>query len=80
MDKFDSKLDEAIYLGYSTTSKTFRVFNKRRLTVEESVHVAFDESNDVSSKTFSRNGDVDIEANMKNLEITQGEGIFEKES
>ena len=33
------KYDERIFLGYSTTSKAFRVFNKRTLVVEESIHV-----------------------------------------
>ena len=36
--------DEGIFLGYSMHSKAFSVFNKRTLTVEESVHVIFDES------------------------------------
>jgi len=31
-------------LGYSSTSKTYRVYNKRTLIIEESVHVAFDET------------------------------------
>ena len=45
MGKFDFKLDEAIFLSYSTTSKAFRVFNKRTLIVEKLVRVTFDESN-----------------------------------
>ena len=43
--KFDSKADEDIFLGYSTSSKAYRVFNKRTIVVEESMHVVFDESN-----------------------------------
>ena len=35
---------KGFYLGYSTTSKAFRVFNKRTLVVEENIHVVFDES------------------------------------
>ena len=50
LGKFDAKSDEAIFLGYSSTSKAFRVFNKRTLVVEESIHVIFDESNDLSSR------------------------------
>ena len=42
--KFDAKADEGIFLGYSQSSKAYRVYNKRLLTVEESVHVSFDES------------------------------------
>ena len=47
LEKFDAKSNEAIFLGYSSTSKAFRVFNKRTLVVEESIHVVFDESNDL---------------------------------
>ena len=50
LGKFDAKSDEAILLGYSSTSKAFRVFNKRTLVVEESIHVVFDESNDLPSR------------------------------
>ena len=43
MSKFDAKADEGIFLGYSSISKAFRVFNKKRRIVEESIHVKFDE-------------------------------------
>ena len=39
--KFDSRSDEGIFLGYSDRSKAYRVFNKRTLVVEESIHVKF---------------------------------------
>ena len=41
LGKFDSRSDEGIFLGYSDRSKAYRVFNKRTLVVEESVHVKF---------------------------------------
>ncbi|KAJ9536752.1 LOW QUALITY PROTEIN: hypothetical protein OSB04_un000056 [Centaurea solstitialis] len=44
LGKFDSKSDDGIFLGYSSISKTFRVFNKRRQAIEETIHVKFDES------------------------------------
>jgi len=34
-----------IFIGYSSTSHAYRVYNKRLMTVEESVHVVFDEIN-----------------------------------
>ncbi|XP_073121349.1 uncharacterized protein [Henckelia pumila] len=40
---FDAKSDEGIFLGYSSISKAYRVFNKKTLNVEESTHVIFDE-------------------------------------
>ncbi|KAJ9551954.1 LOW QUALITY PROTEIN: hypothetical protein OSB04_015999 [Centaurea solstitialis] len=42
--KFDSKSDDGIFLGYTSISKTYRVFNKRRQSIEETIHVKFDES------------------------------------
>ena len=34
-----------IFIGYSSTSHAYRVYNKRLMTVEESVRVVFDEIN-----------------------------------
>ncbi|KAH9679831.1 hypothetical protein KPL71_026290 [Citrus sinensis] len=45
LGKFDPKSDVGIFLGYSNSSKAYRVYNKRTLVVEESMHVTFDESN-----------------------------------
>ena len=45
LGKFDAKSDEGIFLGYSLHSKAYRVYNKRTMTIEESIHVAFDETN-----------------------------------
>ena len=44
LGKFDAKADEGIFLGYSQSSKAFRIYNKRTMTIEESVHVTCDES------------------------------------
>ncbi|GJW04490.1 retrovirus-related pol polyprotein from transposon TNT 1-94 [Tanacetum coccineum] len=41
LGKFDGKADEGFFVGYSTNSKTFRVFNKRTRIVEENLHVQF---------------------------------------
>ena len=48
LGKFDPRSDETIFLGYSSHSKAYKVFNKRTLCVEESVHVFFDESNSLN--------------------------------
>ena len=45
LGKFDAKLDEGIFLGYSLNSKAYRLFNKRTMVVDESMHVVFDEAN-----------------------------------
>jgi hypothetical protein len=43
LGKFDSKSDEGIFLGYSTNSRAYRVFNKRTETVMESINVVIDD-------------------------------------
>ena len=48
--KFDSQSDEGIFLGYSSTSKAYRVYNKRTMKVMETVKVVIDESLDSSSE------------------------------
>jgi len=45
LGKFDPRSDEAIFDGYFSHSKAYKVFNKRTLCIEESVHVLFDETN-----------------------------------
>ena len=46
--KFDSRSDERIFLGYSSTSKAYREYNKRTIKVMETVNVVIDESSDSS--------------------------------
>nr|GEY17587.1 hypothetical protein [Tanacetum cinerariifolium] len=41
LGKFEAKGDEGYFIGYSMSSKAFRVFNKRTRRVEENFHVEF---------------------------------------
>ena len=50
MGKFDSRSNEGIFLGYFSTSKAYRVYNKRTMKVMETVNVVIDESSDSSSQ------------------------------
>jgi len=43
--KFDAKADDGIFIGYSSHSHAYRIYNKCTMTIEEFVHVVFDESN-----------------------------------
>ncbi|XP_075096457.1 uncharacterized protein LOC142174542 [Nicotiana tabacum] len=43
LGKFNAKSDEGIFLGYSSQSKAYKVYNKRTQCIEESIHVIFDE-------------------------------------
>ncbi|GKE65935.1 hypothetical protein Tco_1520096, partial [Tanacetum coccineum] len=54
LDKMKEKGDASIFVGYSTQSRAYRVFNKRTRVIVETIHVNFDElpqmaSNHVSS-------------------------------
>nr|GEV52202.1 hypothetical protein [Tanacetum cinerariifolium] len=43
LDKIKEKGNECIFLGYSTQSRAYRVFDKRTRVIMESIHVNFDE-------------------------------------
>nr|GEU34900.1 ribonuclease H-like domain-containing protein [Tanacetum cinerariifolium] len=44
LGKFDGKVDEGFFVGYSINRKAFRVFNSRTRIVEENLHVKFSEN------------------------------------
>ena len=81
LGKFDSKADESIFLGYSQSSKAYRVFNKRLKIVEESVHVSFDEScPKMVEKGISVNGTgASLERILNDQDQKSNEAIIEKE-
>nr|GFC94813.1 hypothetical protein [Tanacetum cinerariifolium] len=43
LDKMKEKGDQCIFVGYSTQSRAYKVFNKRTRVIMESIHVNFDE-------------------------------------
>nr|GEW32021.1 hypothetical protein [Tanacetum cinerariifolium] len=42
--KFDGKVDEGFLVGYSVSSKAFRVFNSRTRIIQETMHIKFMEN------------------------------------
>ena len=44
LGKFDSKCDSRILHGYSESSKAYKVYNSRTLTVEEAIHARFNDN------------------------------------
>ncbi|GJY22061.1 putative ribonuclease H-like domain-containing protein, partial [Tanacetum coccineum] len=44
LGKFDGKVDEGFFVGYSTNSKAFGVFNSTTRIIEENLHVQFSEN------------------------------------
>nr|GFB53462.1 retrovirus-related Pol polyprotein from transposon TNT 1-94 [Tanacetum cinerariifolium] len=53
LDKIKEKGDEYIFVGYSTQSRAYRVFNKRTRVIMESIHVNFDELPQMASDQIS---------------------------
>nr|GEY14790.1 hypothetical protein [Tanacetum cinerariifolium] len=49
--KFDAKGDEGYFVGYSLSSKAFRVLNKRTKKIEENLHVDFLENKSIEKGT-----------------------------
>ena len=41
LSKFDPKSDPGIFLGYSSVSKTYRVYYKKTQSIEETIHITF---------------------------------------
>ncbi|GKF97897.1 retrovirus-related pol polyprotein from transposon TNT 1-94, partial [Tanacetum coccineum] len=52
LGKFDGKADEGFFVGYSTNSKAYRVFNIRTRILEENLYVKFNEE----TPNIARNG------------------------
>lgn len=57
LGKFDDRSDEGLFLGYSTTCKSYMIYNKRTIVIEESMHVAFDDANPFLRKCISLGND-----------------------
>ena len=51
--KFDSRSGEGIFLGYTSTSKAYQVYNKRTKKVMETKSVVIDEASDSGSEKSS---------------------------
>ncbi|GJS11439.1 retrovirus-related pol polyprotein from transposon TNT 1-94 [Tanacetum coccineum] len=51
LGKFDGKLDEGFFIGYSMNSKAFRVYNIRTRKVEENLHIRFLEDKPIIAGT-----------------------------
>jgi hypothetical protein len=71
LGKFENKCDEGFLLGYSTTSKEYRVWNLASGTLEEIHDVEFDETN--YSQDENENLDdvrgIQLSNAMKNMDV-----------
>ena len=70
LDKFEAKTDIGIFVGYSPNRKGYRVWNKRTSTIQESIHVKFDESNSATKPLVV--SDDSLADNLEQLRIVNG--------
>nr|GEU72476.1 hypothetical protein [Tanacetum cinerariifolium] len=66
LGKFEAKGNEGYFIGYSMSSKAFRVFNKRTKRVEENLHIEFLE-NKAIEKSAGPNWLFDIDSLTKSM-------------
>jgi len=70
LGKFDEKADLGMFIGYSLRSHAYRIYNKRLMNVEESVHVVFDEVDHRNIQIPKTNAEEDEQSiSLEKLEI-----------
>ena len=72
LGKLVAKSNVGIFLGYSSSSKAYRVYKKKTMVVEESIHV-FDESNNSLQGRESVGDNVGLDFSMERLQIEDGD-------
>ena len=79
IDKFEAKSELVIFLGYSETSRVYRIYNLKNDTVEESPHVIFNER--VDKSVNYRNEDIeDLVENKQEHEIDEDDTHTEEQT
>ena len=63
LEKFDAKSDKGYFLGYSSTSRAYRVYNLRTKTIMESSNVVIND--ELSSESLSENSSPIQDRNME---------------
>ena len=83
LGKFDTKVDEGVFIGYATQSHAYRVYNERLMSIEESMHVVFDETNPKLQDQVSKNADEEYQLQEQisaaEKSIAAGNQLAEKE-
>ncbi|GJZ99491.1 retrovirus-related pol polyprotein from transposon TNT 1-94 [Tanacetum coccineum] len=80
LTKFDPKLYEGIFLGYSQNSKAYIILNKHTRKVKESLNVTFDETPPPSKTSPLVDDDLDEEEAIKVTEKKNLENDIEDET
>ncbi|KAL8093557.1 hypothetical protein AgCh_035440 [Apium graveolens] len=78
--KFDAKSTEGIFLGYSTTSKAYRVYNSVKNKVEESINITFNESSRNISQIDEATADLSSHSQMRQSHSEKSQSHSDKSS
>ncbi|XP_075524464.1 uncharacterized protein LOC142556847 [Primulina tabacum] len=72
--KFDSKSDKCLFLGYSSNSRAYRVYNLRTRIAMESINVVFDDLANLTGKTIENDIDglLNISETLPNTDVAPG--------
>ncbi|GJY72386.1 retrovirus-related pol polyprotein from transposon TNT 1-94 [Tanacetum coccineum] len=70
LGKFDGKSDEGFFVGYSLSSKAFRVYNTRTRRVEENLHIRFLENKPIIEGNGTQ-GELNASTSTQKEEISQ---------
>ncbi|KAK2382406.1 putative mitochondrial protein [Trifolium repens] len=75
--KFDAKACKGIFIGYSERSKAYRVYNSETNTVEESIHVRFDDKEPDSKMSEQDNSYAGVPYQYNNPEPEKASDVNE---
>ena len=75
LGKFDSSTDEGIFLGYLSTKKAYRCYNKRLHHIVESVVVRID---DIKPRRVRSHGSVENTNNEENEDLQKDESTHDE--
>ncbi|GJS09119.1 retrovirus-related pol polyprotein from transposon TNT 1-94 [Tanacetum coccineum] len=68
LGKFDEKVDDGFFIGYSQVAKAFKVFNIRRQEMEETVHVTFSKDDEAISQSSTEGDAINFNENRSFLD------------
>ena len=72
LSKFETKVDEFVFLGYSCATKAFKVYNLKTMSVMKSIHIVFDDKR-VDELRINERNDTLVFENKKDTEVDSSE-------
>ena len=73
LGKFDPRSDERVFVGYSSSSKIYKIFNKWNQCIEESIYFVFDDDGSLKNNGSNDEDDVMKLFNSKKIEGSEAD-------